>query len=106
MVLGPPPPPPPPPPPLHGVTGGVKGKGKEVASSGAPSPMEKSTSPPSLEALMLDTLLFEESLLKDPNEEVISALGVVYGEEALKGVQELLKDATPFRMTNSISIFF
>ena len=55
---------------------------------------------------MSDYSLFEEPPLKDPNEEVISALGVVYKQEALKGVQELLKDATPFKMETSISIFF
>ena len=67
-----PPPPPPPPPPFS-----AKGKGKAVASSEPPPSVEKPTSPHFLEALMSDLSLFEEPLLKDPNEEVISSLGSV-----------------------------
>ena len=84
---------------------GSKGKGKTVASLGAPSSEERPTSLPSLEALMFDLSLFEESLLKDPNEEVLSSLGAVYGEEVVKGVQELLKESTPFEMVASLSTF-
>ena len=74
-------------PPLpRGVIDGVKRKGKVVASLGAPSPVKKPTSPFSLEVLMSDSLLFKEPLLKDQNEEVIYALGVVYGKQALMGV--------------------
>ena len=32
-------------------------------------------------------------------------LGEVYGKEAIKGVQELLKDDTPFKMAASVSTF-
>ena len=53
-----------------------------MASSGAPSPMEKPTPSLSLEALMSDSLLFEEPLPKDPDEEVVSALG---GARAFEG---------------------
>ena len=37
---------------------------------------------------------------------MISTLGAIYGQEAFKGVQELLKDATPFKTAASVSIFF
>ena len=67
---------------------------------------EVNAPPPPLEALMSNSLLLKESLLKDPNEEVIFALGAMYEKEASKGVQEFLKDATPFKMTTSVSIFF
>ena len=61
---------------------------------------------PSLKALLLNLLLFKEILLKDADEEVISALGAVYGHEAFKGMRELLKDATLFKIADSISISF
>ena len=53
---------------------------------------------------MSDLLLFKELPLEGPNEEVVSSLGVVYGAEAIKGVHDLLKDATPFKMASSISV--
>ena len=53
---------------------------------------------------MSDPSLFEELPLEGLNEEAISSFGAVYGEEALKGVQELLKDATPFKMSATVSI--
>ena len=40
--------------------------------------------PSFLKALMLDLLLFEEPLLKDPDEEVISLLGFVYKKKVTK----------------------
>ena len=55
---------------------------------------------------MSDSSLLEEPLLKDLEKEVVSELGAVYGNEVLKGVQELLKDATPFKMATLTSIFF
>ena len=76
-----------------------------MASSGNTLSGEKPTSPPSLEALMSNLSLFEEPLLKDSNKEVLISLAEVYGKEAIKGVQELLKDATPFKMAASISTF-
>ena len=54
---------------------------------------------------MLDLSLFEEQLLKDSNEEVLTSLGEVYNKEALKGVQELMKDTTTFKMAASVSTF-
>ena len=54
---------------------------------------------------MLDSLLFEELLLKNPNKEVIS-FGAMYEKEVTKRVQELLKDSSPFQMAASISILF
>ena len=49
-----------------------------VASSGVPQLVERPTSPPSMEALMSDLSLFEDSLLKEPDEEVISELEAIY----------------------------
>ena len=54
---------------------------------------------------MSNSSLFEEPLLKDPDEEVISSLGFVYGKEVTKKVQYLLRDSTPFQMAASVSIF-
>ena len=68
-----------------------KGKGKAVASFELLSIMEIFMPPHSLEALMTDSSLFEEPLLKDPNEEVISSLSSIYSKEVTKKV-----DSTPF----------
>ena len=69
-------------PPLlpQGVLNGAKGKGKVLASLEPPQFMKKPVSPLSLEVLMLVLSLFEEPLLNDPDEVVISLLGSVYGE--------------------------
>ena len=87
------------------VLTGAKGKGKAATSSELPSTVEKSTSLPSLKALMTDPSLFEESLLKDPDEEVISFLGFMYGKEVTKNVQDPLRDFAPFQMAASVSIY-
>ena len=94
----------------RGDAAASKGKIKDVVSSNVVSSGntlsgEKPTSPPSLEALMSNLSLFDEPLLKDPDEEVLTLLGEVYSKEAIKGVQELLKDATPFKMAASLSTF-
>ena len=65
--------------------------------------MEKPASFPSLKALLLNRPLFEEPLLNDPNEDVISSLGSVYEKEVTKKVLDLLKDSTPFQLATSIS---
>ena len=52
---------------------------------------------------MSDLLLFEELPLEGLDEEVVSSLGVVYGVEAIKGVYDLLKDTTPFKMASFVS---
>ena len=83
----------------------AKGKGKAATSSELPSTVEKSISLPSLKALMTDPSLFEEPLLKDPDEEVISLLGFMYGKEVTKNVQDPLKDSAPFQMAASVSIY-
>ena len=57
-------------------------------------------SPPTLKALMLDLSLFKESLLKDPDEEVIFVLGVVYGQEAFKGSARTFKECDLFQDWN------
>ena len=66
--------------------------------------MEKPTSSPSLKALMSDLSLFEESLLKNSDKDVISSLGSVYRNEVMKKVKDILKDSTPFQMTVEVSI--
>ena len=53
---------------------------------------------------MSDLPLFEESLLNDPNEELISSLRSMYGKEVAKKVQDLLRDSTPFQMETLVSI--
>ena len=76
-----------------------------MVSSGNTSFREKPTSPFSLEVLMSDVSLFEEPLFKDPDEVVLPSLGAMFGREAIKGVQDLLKDATPFKMAAFVNTF-
>ena len=85
------------------VPTGRKGKGKTVASSEPQSPVEKPTSPSSLEALSSDRSLFEEPLLNNLDKEAISSLGSVYRKEVTKKVLDLFKDSTPFQMAASVS---
>ena len=54
---------------------------------------------------MTDLNLFEEPLLKDPDEEVVSALVSEYGEAVVKKVLNLLMDSTPFQMAASVMPF-
>ena len=53
---------------------------------------------------MSNPSLFKELHLEGPNEEVFSLFGEVYGREAVKGVQELLKNAIPFKMAATVSV--
>ena len=64
----------------------AKEKGKAAASPALPSPVEKVASPISLKALITNSSLFEELLLKDPKEKIISWLGSVYRKEVMKKV--------------------
>ena len=66
---------------------GSKGKEKVGTRSRPPSPSEKPTSPPSLEAVMSDPSLFEELPLESPNKEEFSLLGTLYGGEAVRGAR-------------------
>ena len=75
-----------------------KGKGKVTTPFELPPLVEEAVSPPSLEALIADLTLFEEPLLKDPEEEVISGLVSVYGKVVTQKVLDLLRDSTPFQM--------
>ena len=52
---------------------------------------------------MSDSSMFKELPLEGPDEEVFSSLGAVYGKEAMKGVQDLLKNSTPFKMVVIVS---
>ena len=79
-----------------------KGKGKATTSPELPPPVEEGGYPPSLEALMEDLTMFEELLLKDPEEEVISRLVFVYGKVVTKKVQDLLRDSIPFQMATMV----
>ena len=56
-----------------------KGKGKAIVVPKPFMSMEEALSPLSLEALIADSTLFEEPLLKDPEEEVIVGLASLYG---------------------------
>ena len=47
---------------------------------------------------MTNLTMFEEPLLKDPEEELISGMVSVYGKVVMKKVQDLLRDSTPFQM--------
>ena len=82
-----------------------KGKGKVMMSSGNTLSREKTDVPPSLEALMSNLSLFDEPLLKDLDEEVLTLLSEVHGKEAIKGVQKFMKDAIPFNMMTFVSTF-
>ena len=65
------------------------GKGKKKAATVVLEPSlqaKEAASPPSLEALMADSILFEEPLLKDPEEVVITGLAFVYREVVTKKV--------------------
>ena len=55
-------------------------------------------SPSSLEGLMVDSTLFEELLIKDPEEEAIDGLASMYWQAVTKKVYDLLRDSTPFQM--------
>ena len=44
----------------------------------------------------------EEAPLKDLEEEVITALGSVYGDIVIKKVLDLLRDSTPFQMAVTV----
>ena len=52
---------------------------------------------------MSDSSMFEGLPLEGPDEEVFSSLRAVYGKEAMKGVQDLHKNSTPFKMAVIVS---
>ena len=79
-----------------------KGKGKSLVSPDFPPPVEKAASLPSLEVLMTDLTSFEETFLNYLEDEVISGLVSMYGKVAIKKVQDLLRDSTPFQMAASV----
>ena len=51
---------------------------------------------------MSNSTLFEEPLVKDPEEEVVTALRSVYGDAVTKKVLDLLRDSTPFQMAVAV----
>ena len=51
---------------------------------------------------MESATVFEEPLLKDPEEEVIVELASVYGQAVTRKVQDLLRDSTPFQMATLV----
>ena len=55
-------------------------------------------SPPSMEALMADSLMFEEPFLQDPDKEVIFDLASKFGALMIKNVLDLLRASTSFQM--------
>ena len=76
----------------------IKGKGKASLGHAPALPEVDTPSPLSMEALMADQTLFEEQILKDPEEEVTTALGLVYGALVIKKVLDLLRDSTHFQV--------
>ena len=52
---------------------------------------------------MVNTTLFEEPLLKDPEEEVTIAMGLVYGPLVIKKVLDLLRDSTLFQVVATVT---
>ena len=52
---------------------------------------------------MVNPTLFEELLLKDPEEEVTTALGSMYGAPLIKKVLDLLRDSTPFQVVVAVT---
>ena len=69
-----------------------KGKGKSTAGFAFSLPEVVPPSAPSMEALMTDQHLFEEPLLKDLKEEVVSDLASEFGALVIKKVIDLLRD--------------
>ena len=47
---------------------------------------------------MFDLSLFEDLPLERLDEEVVFSLDAMYGAQVIKGVHDLLKDASPFKM--------
>ena len=52
---------------------------------------------------MANPTLFVKLLLKDPEEEVTTALGLVYGTPVIKKVLDLLRDSTPFQVVVAVT---
>ena len=52
---------------------------------------------------MADPTLFAKLLLKDPEEEVTTALGSVYGPPVIKKVLDLLRDSTSFQVAVAVT---
>ena len=75
----------------------VSGKGKGKAALGTTLALFEvdTPSPPCMQALMTDPTLFEEPLLKDP-EEVMTAMGSVYKALMIKKFMDMLRESTPF----------
>ena len=47
--------------------------------------------------------MFKELLLKDPKEEVTTALGLVYEAQVIKKVLDLLRGSTPFQVVSAVT---
>ena len=56
-------------------------------------------------SLMADPHLFEEPLLKDPEEEAVFDLAAEFGALMIKKALDLLRDSTPFQMATTISLY-
>ena len=52
---------------------------------------------------MVDPTLFEEPLLKDLEEEVMTALGSMYGDPLIKKILDLIRDSTPFQVATVVT---
>ena len=61
--------------------GFARGKWKGKAGMFIESPLDKLTSPPSLEALLSDSTLFKEIPMEDLDDGAFSSLGELFGKE-------------------------
>ena len=68
--------------------------------------MNKSASPPSLEALLSNLSLYEEIPSFFFDKGAFSSLGDLFGRKEVHGVQNLMKDAMPFKVAVFISVCF
>ena len=58
-----------------------------------------------MEALIADSHLFEEPLLRDPDKEVVSDLATDFGAPVIKKVLDLLRESTLFQMEVMVTLY-
>ena len=91
--------------PPHTQTVSGKGKGKATPRSTPTLPKVDPPSPPSMEALMADSHLFEEPLLQNPDKEMVSDLAAEFEAPMIKKVLYLLWESTPFQMAAAVTLY-
>ena len=83
----------------------AKAKGNPFWGLHLPSLKWTLLTPPSMEALMADSHLFEEPVLQDPDKEVVSNLAAEFKAPVIKKVLDLLWESTPFQMEVVVTLF-